>query len=802
MATQDAWTRTPQWTARWCWTQKHLSRPWNTYALFRKAFDLPAKPASAIVRVSADARYTLYVNGKRIHQGPARSYPHLQAYDTLDIAPALQAGKNAICAIVHQFGVPTFQTAYRDASGFLLDGTVDLPDIHLPLHTPDGWLCRPANAWRKDAARTSVQLGFQEHFHASDDPADWLSPAYVPTDQDPWKPPFDIGPVGCHPWLTMQERALPLLAQHIEPFQSLLAQFTGENARGYKVAEDVYHLPASEPRKRQKNLIENPDAMLLDDPNPATVLPPPEGHFVMAVLDLAQIRAGHLILDIADAAGDEIIDILYTEEVDKTSAPAIVPAGISEEATADRYRCRPGPQRWEPFHFKGLRYATLIFRNVTQPLKLRYLALRQVHATLDDIGSFECSDPLLNRIWKVARETQRNCMFDAYVDCPWREQAQWWGDARVQFRVNAYAFGDVSLLERGIRQMAQSQAPDGSLHSHPPADLPFHRLPDYMMTWVGTLWDHYFHTGRTDLLRDCAPAMHRLFDFFAAHEVRDGLIGNFDGFWVFLDWQNLYKANFSGPLNLMYLQALRWASVISSILEDEQRSSTYNEKAAALEDAVERYFWNPKSKLWLDGFDPQKNQPVDSVSQQMTALAMLLRLRPEAHPALARDLLLKSAASRRTKTLTASPFFYAYVLDALAEAGFRAELVDLIAQKWGQMLEQNATTFWEVWNPTPNDSRCHAWSASPLYHLSQQVLGVMPVDVGWKQVRIAPLPGKLDFAKGIVPSPLGPIRVEWEKSADDQLAVRVDLPPGMNGEFVGPLAEIRNLPPGNYEFHT
>jgi hypothetical protein len=323
-----------------------------------------------------------------------------------------------------------------------------------------------------------------------------------------------------------------------------------------------------------------------------------------------------------------------------------------------------------------------------------------------------------------------------------------------------------------------------------------------MMTWVGSLWDHYFHTGRTDLLRECAPAMHRVFDFLGAHEVRDGLVGDFDGYWVFLDWQNLYKANFSGVLNLMYLQALRWASVICAILGDTTSGNTYNRKVTALQSSVEKYFWNPKAKLWRDGFDAAKNEPVEETSQQMTALAMLLHLKPEAHPALAKEVLLKSAKSKRTKILTASPFFYAYVLDALAESGFRTEAVELISEKWGQMLDQGATTFWEIWEPTPTTSRCHAWSASPLYHLSQQVLGVMPVDIGWKQVRIAPLAGKLEFAKGIVPSPHGLIRVEWEKAGDDQLAVRVDLPPGIEAEFVSPPGEIRTLESGSHEFHT
>jgi hypothetical protein len=117
------------------------------------------------------------------------------------------------------------------------------------------------------------------------------------------------------------------------------------------------------------------------------------------------------------------------------------------------------------------------------------------------------------------------------------------------------------------------------------------------------------------------------------------------------------------------------------------------------------------------------------------------------------------------------------------------------------MLEAGATTFWEVWEPTI-ESRCHAWSASPVYHLSQQILGVVPTDVGWKRIRIAPLPLKLEFARGVVPSPLGPISVEWERAGEDQLAVSADIPSGMNADFIGPLGEIRTLSAGSHQFHT
>src|SRR5688572_15792821 len=182
MPASDVARQSAAWNARWVWPRRHASRPWNSYAYFRKVIDLPERPPRAVVRVSADARYTLYVNGRRVHHGPARSFPQTQSYDTLDLAPALQAGKNAIGVIVHQFGLSTFSNQFRDASGFLLDGVIDTANGALPLHTSAEWLCREAKAWRKETARLSIQLGFQEHFDADADPADWLSPAYKPDD--------------------------------------------------------------------------------------------------------------------------------------------------------------------------------------------------------------------------------------------------------------------------------------------------------------------------------------------------------------------------------------------------------------------------------------------------------------------------------------------------------------------------------------------------------------------------------------------------------------------------------------------
>jgi hypothetical protein len=117
------------------------------------------------------------------------------------------------------------------------------------------------------------------------------------------------------------------------------------------------------------------------------------------------------------------------------------------------------------------------------------------------------------------------------------------------------------------------------------------------------------------------------------------------------------------------------------------------------------------------------------------------------------------------------------------------------------MIDRGADTFWETWEPDTH-SRCHAWSASPLYHLSQQVLGVKAAEPGWSRVLVRPALCDLDYARGVVPTPLGPVKVDWERAGDDQLAVRVDLPTGMDGQFIGPLGERHDLRPGMQEFHT
>jgi alpha-L-rhamnosidase len=59
-------------------------------SLFRRVFDVDDVPQGAPLRLSADSRYVLWVNGTEVGRGPIRSQPRRLRYDEYDIAEHLQ----------------------------------------------------------------------------------------------------------------------------------------------------------------------------------------------------------------------------------------------------------------------------------------------------------------------------------------------------------------------------------------------------------------------------------------------------------------------------------------------------------------------------------------------------------------------------------------------------------------------------------------------------------------------------------------------------------------------------------------
>ena len=128
-------------------------------------------------------------------------------------------------------------------------------------------------------------------------------------------------------------------------------------------------------------------------------------------------------------------------------------------------------------------------------------------------------------------------------------------------------------------------------------------------------------------------------------------------------------------------------------------------------------------------------------------------------------------------------------------------VLDSIRATWGTMLDKGALTTWEVFPGLDildgwwTRSWCHAWSALPAYLLQAYVLGVRPLEPGFKKALIAPQLADLAWAEGKVPTPHGTIAVRVERAGTD-VRVQVTLPEGAAAEVRLPAGKATPLVTG------
>src|SRR5436853_4390841 len=93
--------------ANWIWIAR-TRRPYNTYACFRRTFSA-RRTKRATLRITADSRYDVFINGHWLGHGPTRSWPSPWPVDEYAIGHLLRDGDNVIAVLVTHFNIDTFQ---------------------------------------------------------------------------------------------------------------------------------------------------------------------------------------------------------------------------------------------------------------------------------------------------------------------------------------------------------------------------------------------------------------------------------------------------------------------------------------------------------------------------------------------------------------------------------------------------------------------------------------------------------------------------------------------------------------------
>ncbi len=764
-------TNHPLRSAKWIWPERSYDMR-NTYAQFRKDFRLAHVPPRAPFYITADQNYMLYVNGRYVGRGPARGYQVTWAYDEYDLAAHLVKGHNWISIRAYNGGISNFQYQYQWHAGLLCAARWG----RFQLVSDASWPSRVSAAVKPDVVRVSRQMNLQEHVDARLDDQDWIRSARRPRD---WPQTSAARPFGVMPWHSLEPRGLPNLAERMLIYQRTCTAAEGRCADGYQDTPNATDLLRHEwPKTRWHKAL---PGEITHDAFAFTLPAAGADRYAAVSVDLGQLSVGTLIVEADGAAGGEILDLFFCEALEPGGQPALVLQHVSQVSMSSRLRLRRGRTRFEFFHMMGHRYVTAIARDTRRPLRLR-LSLRETIYPHAIKGRFECGDDVLNDIHRISVRTQQICSLDAYVDTPWREQAQWWGDARVQARNTFYISGDTRLLVRGIRCLARQEVPNGLTYGHAPTNSHGSILPDFSLIWALTLWDYYWQTGDASLVRQQWPRVERLLGYFTGEgRGRHGLLRYDERYWLFLDWTDIHKQGTPTLLNLWYVLTLEKLAALAGAagMPNQRRHliELWNEQKRR----VLAKLWDCRKGLFRDGLTLE-GRPVAAWSIHNQTLAILCGLKRECWPQMVRKRLLPYLQGRKVPGAKPSAYWVTYVYDVMEQLGYAREVVQHIRTAYAPMIPYGGT--WETFDfPVGFGSTSHAWSAHPIYHLAGAVGGVFQADVAWRRIVFAPvldLP-QTDRATVVIPTPRGLVRAAWRRR-DSTADVQLSLPRGVTAE--------------------
>ena len=270
------------------------------------------------------------------------------------------------------------------------------------------------------------------------------------------------------------------------------------------------------------------------------------------------------------------------------------------------------------------------------------------------LGSFSCSDPLLNRIWETGAYTVHLNMQQYIWDGVKRDRLVWIGDLHPELSTIQAVFGDQQVIRDSL-DLVTSQTP---------ADQWMNDIPTYSMWWIVIQHDYYMQFGDRAYLARQLPYLKKLTENLSAHIGPDGKDCTPEN--RFLDWPTKGDpAAVDMGIQALHILAARASSRIFRALGEEALAQQAESDCTRL----------------------LQYRPEHCASKQAAALAALAGLLDAAD---ANETILKKGGAAGLCC-----FMGYYVLLAQAAAQDYAGALDMLRAYWGGMLRLGATTFWE-----------------------------------------------------------------------------------------------------------
>lgn len=491
-----------------------------------------------------------------------------------------------------------------------------------------------------------------------------------------------------------------------------------------------------------------------------------------SIFDIGQNISGYIRLSIRQPRGTKIT-IRYGEqltdrfEIEYNNMNLFYPTSSFE---TDSFVCSGGDDTWSPmFAYHGFRYIELDGLQ-THP-NAEMVAGVFVHQAVKETSDFECSDNMLNQIYKNGKISTLSNLFYMPTDCPTREKLGWTNDAQASANQMYMNFDIRELFKKWMVDIDDSINDEGSLPGivpssgwgygcGPVADGILFEIP----------YKHYLFTGDDSLLMNHYEHFQRYLQYMRRNRDENGYIafslGDWAGPFEDMSVSGTSKHFISSVFYIHFLRITGMTAERLNLLSDQEALQTELQHSVTL-------------------FQSQyiKYDGTCLISEQ-TAIAMVIcyHLYDNLQPLKSQLLeeVIKHQYHHHCGMVGLRHLYYALDTCGCSDIAYR-----IITREgypgYALWLSQGATTLWETWQPY--NSKNHHMYSDVLYWFMSSLLGIKlnAEEPGFRSVVISPaFVEGLNYCKGWVETVSGRIMVSWEKNMDrEEIFFSIKIPEGV-----------------------
>lgn len=731
---ETAWSNTASWSmgllnykdweGRWIgfdrffsWDNEKEGRLSARY--FRKEFSTEKTVASATAYIMGMGLYELYVDGQKIGDqvlAPVPTdYTKNIKYNTLDITAQLKQGKHAIGVVL---GNGRF-FAMRQAKPYKVK-TFGFPKLLL-----------------------QVVIRYTDGSTSS-----------IKTD-DSWKGTADG----------------PILAnnEYDGELYDARKEFKGWSQPGFNDAKWLKAEYVQEPGGTYEAQL-LPGMKVMKNIPAAAIIKRPNGKYI---IDFGQNFSGWVKFNVKGSKGTEV-SLRFAESLEPGGE--LFRTNLRDAKATDTYILNgQGTETWVPrFTYQGFRYVELSgYPGI--PKKSDFTGCL-VYDEMETVGSFESSNTLLNQIfrntwWGIASNYK-----GMPVDCPQRNERQpWLGDRTVSAYGESFLFDNTALYNKWLDDIRYAQKEDGAIPDVAPA---FWRYYSDNVSWPATLLFVadmlYKQTGDISVLQKNYPAVHKWMAYMKGRYMNSEGILTKDSYG---DWcaPPVTAAAGKGVIadqkhpsaliaSAYYYHLAMMMAEYSIVTGHDADRNGYLSLAAGLKKAFNQKFYHEQGYYGDDKL-------TDNL------LPVYFGLVEEENKAKIVKQISHIIEDRNNGHLSTGVIGTNFLMRTLTEMG-RADLAYRIASQktypsWGYMLENGATTIWELWNgntaaPKMNSQNHVMMLGDLMVWYYEHLAGIKAAEPGFKVVLMKPeLIQGLDHVNASYHSVHGLIKSSWKKSAKE-----------------------------------